>query len=148
MRECGLPTPANCIIRRPEDLPNAAKQVQHFSYLWLPCDPLPCVPAALCPAALLQAEVACAPSQRQLRHRCVAQVGFPAVIKPTSGAASLGVIRVDNEPDLHRCVLCSHCRAVLLCVSAATARLSLRLPSPDSWIKRLASLLESDAEQH
>ena len=30
-------------------------------------------------------------------------VGFPAVLKPTSGAASLGVIRVDNEPDLHRC---------------------------------------------
>ena len=28
MRECGLPTPANCIIRRPEDLPGAAKQVQ------------------------------------------------------------------------------------------------------------------------
>lgn len=30
-------------------------------------------------------------------------VGFPAVIKPISGAASLGVIRVDSEPDLARC---------------------------------------------
>ena len=55
MRECGLPTPANYMIRRPEDLTAAAEVV-----------------------------------------------GFPAVIKPTSGAASLGVIRVDHEPDLHR----------------------------------------------
>ena len=38
-------------------------------------------------------------------------VGFPAVIKPTSGAASLGVIRVDNEPDLHRwSLVVSHLR--------------------------------------
>ena len=29
-------------------------------------------------------------------------VGFPAVLKPISGAASLGVIRVDSEADLHR----------------------------------------------
>lgn len=29
-------------------------------------------------------------------------VGFPAVLKPISGAASLGVIRVNSEPDLHR----------------------------------------------
>ena len=56
MKEAGLPTPANAIIRRPSDLAKAARAV-----------------------------------------------GFPAVIKPTSGAASLGVIRVDNEPDLHRC---------------------------------------------
>lgn len=35
MRECGLPTPANCIIRRPEDLPGAAKQVQFPAMLTL-----------------------------------------------------------------------------------------------------------------
>ena len=29
-----------------------------------------------------------------------AHVGFPAVIKPISGAASIGVIRVNNEADL------------------------------------------------
>lgn len=29
-------------------------------------------------------------------------VGFPAVLKPTSGAASLGVIKVESEEDLER----------------------------------------------
>jgi carnosine synthase len=29
-----------------------------------------------------------------------AHVGFPAVIKPISGAASIGVIRCNNEDDL------------------------------------------------
>lgn len=30
-------------------------------------------------------------------------VGFPAVLKPVSGAASVGVIKVDCEADLDRC---------------------------------------------
>jgi biotin carboxylase len=29
-----------------------------------------------------------------------AHVGFPAVIKPVSGAASIGVIRVNNQEEL------------------------------------------------
>ncbi|KAK9804152.1 hypothetical protein WJX73_005604 [Symbiochloris irregularis] len=33
--------------------------------------------------------------------KAAAHVGFPAVLKPISGAASLGVIRVNSEPDLH-----------------------------------------------
>ena len=32
--------------------------------------------------------------------RAAAHVGFPAVIKPVGGAASLGVVRVDDEPGL------------------------------------------------
>ena len=32
--------------------------------------------------------------------KAAAHVGFPAVIKPISGAASLGVIRANNEEDL------------------------------------------------
>ena len=58
MKEAGLPTPVNAVIREPSHLAKAARTV-----------------------------------------------GFPAVIKPTSGAASLGVMRVDSEPDLHRCVM-------------------------------------------
>lgn len=34
--------------------------------------------------------------------KAAAHVGFPAVLKPISGAASLGVIRVNSEPDLHK----------------------------------------------
>ena len=30
-------------------------------------------------------------------------VGFPAVIKPISGAASEGVVRVDSLPQLEKC---------------------------------------------
>jgi biotin carboxylase len=32
--------------------------------------------------------------------KAAAHVGFPAVIKPISGAASIGVIRANNEEDL------------------------------------------------
>ena len=42
-------------------------------------------------------------------------VGFPAVIKPVSGAASIGVIRVNDQADLEaafkRCGLCACVRA-------------------------------------
>ena len=31
------------------------------------------------------------------------RVGFPAVLKPTSGAASLGVVKVESLADLDRC---------------------------------------------
>ena len=36
--------------------------------------------------------------------RAAEVVGFPAVIKPISGAASEGVVRVDSEEQLERCV--------------------------------------------
>ena len=32
-----------------------------------------------------------------------AKVGFPAVIKPISGAGSMGVVRVDDMEQLERC---------------------------------------------
>lgn len=32
--------------------------------------------------------------------KAAAHVGFPAVIKPISGAASIGVIRANNDEDL------------------------------------------------
>ena len=32
-------------------------------------------------------------------------VGFPAVLKPISGGASLGVVRVDSLQELRRCAL-------------------------------------------
>ena len=34
------------------------------------------------------------------------RVGFPAVLKPTSGAASLGVVKVDSLDDLDRSPSC------------------------------------------
>lgn len=34
--------------------------------------------------------------------KAASHVGFPAVIKPISGAASIGVIRVNNEEDLFK----------------------------------------------
>lgn len=41
-----------------------------------------------------------------------AHVGFPAVIKPISGAASIGVIRVNNEVELEA----AYKRLVIGCV--------------------------------
>ena len=48
-------------------------------------------------------------------------VGFPAVIKPIHGAASLGVIRVENFEELHTVRLDIRCRLLALLVMSLYA---------------------------
>ena len=61
----------------------------------------PCISASalLIPGATLPLRSACALQPTDV-EKAGAHVGFPAVIKPVSGAASIGVIRVNNLQEL------------------------------------------------